>query len=215
MSLPPQNNFRRHIKERKECFWFCCTWAWMPLAFFDMDGIDANSIKQSCSIERVLPYWCGCSGYVTDTPRCYSAMKADGKQMSGKLAISSITRKVCLSMQRRWNVEKPGTGTLAGHGRTRMTRTHMLTGPTGQAKRPKGQKANKTFRDVLWRFYEIMRAGRIAMSIAPDPFVPPCVAEFQLRRPTRNSDEQWQPLDSNAMICNDSRWSFGNKLTSG
>ena len=67
------------------------------------------------------------------------------------------------------------------------------------AKRPKGQKANETFRDVLWRFYEIMRAGRIAMSIAPDPFVPPCVAELELRRPTRNSDEQGQPLDS-AMI---------------
>ena len=44
-----------------------------------------------------------------------------------------------------------------------------------------------------------MRAGRIAMSIAPDPFVPPCVAELELRRPTRNSDEQGQPLDS-AMI---------------
>lgn len=34
----------------------------MLLAFFDMNGIDANSIKQSCSIER---------GYVTKYPRSW------------------------------------------------------------------------------------------------------------------------------------------------
>ena len=45
-------------------------------------------------------------------------------------------------MQRRWTVQKPGcAGTLAGHGRTRTFRTtHKLTGPTGQAKRPKGHR---------------------------------------------------------------------------